>query len=200
MTPAAIESAIIRKEWRYARQQGVCVYPVQGNTAVDFARLPRWMSKAHFFDLEHEWETFINYLMSPCQVAHVPFMAPDLPNGFIERPALFEQLLKSLLETGRQDLALTTALHGAGGLGKTTLAAALSHHDETIMNFDDGILWITLGKHPNVHEGLTKLYAAMTGERPGFVDQEEGACSDREGDSEYLCLSLGVMKRVQDGK
>src|SRR5437867_12982808 len=28
MTPAAIESPIVRKEWRYARQQGVCVYQV----------------------------------------------------------------------------------------------------------------------------------------------------------------------------
>lgn len=188
ITPAAIESAVIRKEWRYARQQGVCVYPVQGNTTIDFASLPRWMNKAHFFDLEHEWETFINYLMSPCQVTRVPFMAPDLPNGFIERPALFDQLLRSLLETARQDLALTTALHGAGGLGKTTLAAALCHHDETIMNFDDGILWVTLGKHPNVHEGLTKLYAALTGERPGFVDQEDAVFHLAEKLEDKNCL------------
>src|SRR5688572_21370354 len=47
ITPAAIESAVIRKEWRYARQQGVCVYPVQGDSSIDFTRLPRWMSKAH---------------------------------------------------------------------------------------------------------------------------------------------------------
>jgi hypothetical protein len=30
MTPDALRSPIIRKEWRYARQQGVCVYPVKG--------------------------------------------------------------------------------------------------------------------------------------------------------------------------
>jgi hypothetical protein len=30
MTPKALESPIIRKEWRYARQKGVCVYPVKG--------------------------------------------------------------------------------------------------------------------------------------------------------------------------
>jgi hypothetical protein len=28
MTPGALRSATVRKEWRYARQQGVCVYPV----------------------------------------------------------------------------------------------------------------------------------------------------------------------------
>jgi len=30
MTPAAMQSPMVRKEWRYARQQGVCVYPVKG--------------------------------------------------------------------------------------------------------------------------------------------------------------------------
>ena len=29
MTDAVLESEITRKEWRYARQQGVCVYPVR---------------------------------------------------------------------------------------------------------------------------------------------------------------------------
>ena len=30
MTPAAMLSQTVRREWRYARQQGVCVYPVKG--------------------------------------------------------------------------------------------------------------------------------------------------------------------------
>src|SRR5689334_15598900 len=30
VTPAALESDTVRKEWRYARQQGVCVYPIKG--------------------------------------------------------------------------------------------------------------------------------------------------------------------------
>src|SRR6266480_6500379 len=30
MTPAAMQSETVRREWRYARPQGVCVYPVKG--------------------------------------------------------------------------------------------------------------------------------------------------------------------------
>ena len=30
MTPAAVQSSITRKEWHYARQHGICVYPVKG--------------------------------------------------------------------------------------------------------------------------------------------------------------------------
>jgi WD40 repeat protein len=198
-----LRSPVTRKEWRYARQQGVCVYPVKGvpDTEIDFASLPRWMSKAHFFDLEYEWETFVTYLKSPCQAARVPFMTPDLPPGYVERPDLFEPLIQNLLDANLQNLTLTTALHGAGGLGKTTLAAALCHHDEIITTFDDGILWVTLGKKPKVHEGLAKLYAALTGERPGFVDEEDAAfhLSERLEDKNCLIVIDDVWNAAQLG-
>src|SRR5271167_1245907 len=52
MTPSAMQSETVRKEWRYARQQGVCVYPViaMPDSQLQLSQLPRWMSKAHFFD------------------------------------------------------------------------------------------------------------------------------------------------------
>ena len=178
MTPAAVRSEVTRKEWRYARQHGLCVYPVKGvaDNELDYNSLPQWMRKAHFFDLDREWDTFINYLKSPCYAIRVPFMAPDLPEGFVERPALTEHLFAQLLDTSRENpVAITTALRGAGGLGKTTLAAALCHREEVITAFDDGIMWVTLGQKPNLQEGLTKLYAALTGDRPGFIDDEDAA-------------------------
>jgi len=45
MTPAALKSAVVRKEWQYARQRGVCVYPVIADDALDFKAMPRWMSR-----------------------------------------------------------------------------------------------------------------------------------------------------------
>jgi hypothetical protein len=53
MSPSSLQSEIVRKEWRYARQQGVCVYPVKAGADADFdfAELPHWMSKAHFYDI-----------------------------------------------------------------------------------------------------------------------------------------------------
>src|SRR5689334_19942737 len=99
MTPSAMESETVRKEWRYARQQGVCVYPVKGapDSELRFNELPRWMSKAHFFDLDREWETFIAHLRKGCDTPRVPFMAPDLPDNFVQRPNEFERLKASLL-------------------------------------------------------------------------------------------------------
>jgi WD40 repeat protein len=191
MTPTAMQSAVARKEWRYARQRGVCVYPVKGvpDDALDYAKLPNWMSKAHFFDLNREWETFVHHLKSPCHAARVPFMAPDLPDGFVERPAVIEALLSQVLDNNRENpVAITTALRGAGGLGKTTLAAAICHRDEIVTAFNDGILWVTIGQKPNLQEGVAKLYAALTGSRPGFIDEEDAAFHLSEVLQDKSCL------------
>jgi hypothetical protein len=83
------------------------------------------MRKIQFFDLDHDWETFIHTLKRRPPRDRVPFMVPDLPTGFVQRPSEFDQLLGFLLAPDRRDpVAITTALLGAGGLGKTTLAIA----------------------------------------------------------------------------
>ena len=121
MTRAAVASGNVQKEWRYARQQGACVYPVKGapDEELRFSELPRWMSKAHFFDLEKEWESFIAHLRKGWDIPRVPFMAPDRPPHFVERPKEFGEL-KSLLLRGdhKEPVAITTALRGAGGFGR----------------------------------------------------------------------------------
>ena len=149
VTPAALASGNVEKEWRYARQQGVCVYPVKGapDAELRFSKMPRWMSKAHFFDLEKEWPTFLAHLRKGCDTPRVPFMAPDVPAHFVERPTEYEALKNLLLNPERsQPVAITTALAGAGGFGKTTLAAALCHDDDIVQNFDDGVLGSRWGK------------------------------------------------------
>jgi TIR domain len=61
LTAAALKSEVSQKEWRYARQVGVCVYPVKGvpDSELDFGAMPLWMRQAHFFDVDREWDTFI---------------------------------------------------------------------------------------------------------------------------------------------
>ena len=177
MTPAALASGNVEKEWRYARRKGVCVYPVKDRQFdPDFTKMPHWMRKSHCFDLEKQWPTFLGYLRSPCQTPRVPFMAPDLPSHFVPRPVQFEALKNLLLASDRaKPVAVTTALSGAGGFGKTTLAAALCHDDDIVTNFDDGIVWVTLGQTPNLMAVLGTAYAALSGEHPAFSTVEDAA-------------------------
>ena len=177
-TPAAMASKVVRKEWRYARQQGVWVYPIKvADKPIDWNAIPKWMSDGHFYDLDKEWTTFLNDLQKTDKPPHVPFFAvPDMPEHFVQRPDEFDALLSQLLDKERDNpVAITTSLTGAGGFGKTTLAAALCHHDDVQTAFDDGVLWVTLGENPNVVGELTKLYRALTDEKPDFVDAQEGA-------------------------
>jgi len=172
MTPAAMRSENTRREWRSARQRGVCVYPIKGvaDAELDYASLPRWMGKSHFYDLEREWPTLLAHLRRGCRATRVPFMAPPLPAGFVERADESGALAASLLG-GQSRLAL----RAPGGFGKTTMASAICHDNRSVDHFDDGILWVTLGQTPNLLNELVKLYAALTGERPAFIDLEDAA-------------------------
>ena len=174
MTPAAMRSELVRKEWRYARQRGVCVYPVKATDDVDFASLPRWMRSVHFYDLDREWPKFINDLQTRCRRTRVPFMAEDLPSEFVLRQAEYERLRRHLLDPTRQEpLALTTAIRGAGGYGKTVLARALCHDEEIQNVFDDGVLWVTLGEKPDDLIGrVGDLIYFLSGQRPTFASVE----------------------------
>ncbi|MBZ5624484.1 MAG: TIR domain-containing protein [Acidobacteriia bacterium] len=191
MTPAALASGNVQKEWRYARQQGVCVYPVKGapDSELAFPQMPRWMRNAHFYDLDAEWPTFLAHLRKGCDTPRVPFMAPDLPPHFVERPTEYEGLKNLILTPDRsQPVMITTALSGAGGFGKTTLAAALCHDEDIVENFDDGILWVTLGQTPDLVRCLLTAYAALTGERPGFASQEDAAFQLGQKLEQRTCL------------
>src|SRR5215813_4500106 len=171
ITPNALKSDTVRKEWRYARQQGVCVYPIKGAPDLDFESLPRWMRSAHFYDLEREWTKFVNDLNTSCQTRRVPFMVGDLPEDFVPRPHEFDQLLNLLVNEQREEpVAITAALIGAGGYGKTTLAKALCHDERVQDAFDDGVLWVTLGESPGDLTGRVEdLIVTLGDERPGFT-------------------------------
>jgi TIR domain len=145
LTPHAIASEMTQKEWRYARQRGVNVYPVKGmpDEQLKYDGLPNWMRKAHFFDVGQwtgetwtnvkEWETFVNYLKSDRQPPRIPFLAPDLPRDFVPRVREFDELVRLVLAPDHTDpTTITTALHGSGGYGKTTLATALCHEKRVV--------------------------------------------------------------------
>src|SRR5271157_4486446 len=74
-TPDAMQSDAVRKEWRYARQQGVCVLPLLASGALSFDSLPRWMRTQQFADLKikEQWNNFVSDLHRPCQMPRVPF-------------------------------------------------------------------------------------------------------------------------------
>ncbi len=183
MTPAALRSSWVEKEWRYARESGRCIVPIKPTfeTATLDAelqalrtQLPVWMQKIQTYDFAGYWKRFVAVLQSPCQATRAPFLAANLPANFVQRPAEFRRILDAVLDEGHKNPSgRTVVLHGIGGFGKTTLALSVCQDPEVFAACDGGILWVTLGEQPQIVTELERMYAALTGERPGFKSQDD---------------------------
>jgi hypothetical protein len=66
--------------------------------------------------------------LAPARTRPELFLAPEKPTELVERPQEFAAVKQGLLDRRRETpTAITTALEGAGGYGKTTLALMLCH-------------------------------------------------------------------------
>ena len=93
----------------------------------------------------------------------VPFQAPSLPRYFVERPEVSRELKKCLLsqETAQAGTLVVSAIFGLGGIGKSTLATALTYDPEVQSYFPDGIFWATLGQQPDILSFLHSWIQAL---------------------------------------
>ncbi|MCB0210311.1 MAG: TIR domain-containing protein [Anaerolineae bacterium] len=171
MSRTALTSDLVRRLWRYARQQAVCIYPVFKAGDLDFGLLPRWIRQVHFYNLNLEWPKLLNDVRGTCAIPRIPFMVEDLPPHYVARPVEFEQALGHIFDRERDEgLPSTVALVGASGYGKTMLAAALCHDENIRQVFDNGILWVTLGETPgDLSRYIIDLIEVLSGSRPGFT-------------------------------
>jgi WD40 repeat protein len=129
-------------------------------------------------------------------------MAGELPANYVERPREIAILRERILELAKRENAVPVALRGAGGYGKTTIAAAICHDYLVQEYFTDGVLWVTLGRErPNTVAKLTDLVETLTGERPGFteLDAAISAFADALGDRRFL-LVIDDIWRETDAK
>lgn len=108
---------------------------------------------------------------------------------FVERPELAElvEILTRRPEAKKQEqitVALTTALRGAGGFGKTTLAQALCQHEEVRQRFPAGTLWATLGEEVTDAHLIARIRDLLRWwsrkEPPAFETVEGAAAALRE--------------------
>ncbi len=120
------------------------------------------------------------------------FQARDLPRGHIPRPKVFDAIKSQFLGgSGGRTTAITTALRGAGGFGKTTLALALCHDAEIQAAFPDGIRWVELGENPpRPLDVLNGVLASLEPSRSAPVTLEEAQDRWRRtlGECRYLLV------------
>ncbi|HZM65486.1 MAG TPA: NB-ARC domain-containing protein [Nakamurella sp.] len=133
---------------------------------------------------------------------------PQLPAGTVERVALTEQVVRRLTRQDPIDgvtgpvVGIATALHGAGGFGKTRLATLVCHNADVRAYYRDGIVWVTLGEDvtgPELAGKVDDLCWQLTGVRPTLTDPTAaGAELGRALNGRRLLLVIDdVWSRVQ---
>jgi WD40 repeat protein len=193
VTPSALERPIIKKELRLARQEGRQVSPVWAGRQFEMRDVPRWFERVHIYNIEYpeQWERLIQTLSGPSRQNRVPFMAPDPPKNFVERPDELAALKAQLLDDKGDAVATTVALRGAGGFGKSALANYLCQDPDIQEAYVDGILHVEIGEQPNdLLARVADLILSLTGERSGL--QTVGAASAKLADAlaERRCLLI----------
>jgi len=94
------------------------------------------------------------------------YNVPDLPDSFVPRAELFNQLQEMII--GQKRSIHEVALVGLGGIGKSVLATAACHAKPVRDAFPDGILWATLGERPNMQAIFEEWLSALTGVKRSF--------------------------------
>jgi WD40 repeat protein len=191
VTPAALASSTVRREVRLARQEGKAICPIKGSGLGDLAKLPRWLGQVFDIELPEHFTTLIRVLQDQSRQKRVAMMAPDPPDDFVQRASEFDALKKRLLDSKGDSVAITAALRGAGGYGKTTLAKALAHDLDIQDAYFDGILWAELGEKPvNLLSIISDLIEILSGARPGLESINAAAAKLGEalGDRRILMI------------
>ena len=176
LSPRALVSDWFRREWTHARMVGRKVSPVLADPNIGRSDLPDWIRRAEVYDISEpeRWKMLVQVLSGPGETRRVPYMSGTLPDPFVERPTEYEALKKAVLSAQTDKaIAVTTALRGAGGYGKTTLANKLCHDPDVRFEFTDGILRVEIGKERDDFTGLIlDLIEKLDPEkrRPGFQD------------------------------
>ena len=123
---------------------------------------------------------------TPCLRPGAPFQAPSVPRWFVPRLEESQPLVDYLLAEAPAGACagalVVSAVHGLGGIGKTTLVAAMAHSPEVQARFSDGVLWATLGQEAEPLLRLQEWIQAL-GDHQFHPTTEDGA-------SAHLCTLL----------
>ena len=119
----SLASDWIKREWSHARLMGKKVSPVLADPKIRRSDLPAWIRREEIYEITdpERWTQLVRVLEGPGEVRRAPWMpGDDPPDGFVLRPAEYKKLKEAVLAAPASKLvALTTALVGAGGYGKT---------------------------------------------------------------------------------
>ncbi|MBL8166385.1 MAG: TIR domain-containing protein, partial [Anaerolineae bacterium] len=188
--PDAAQSKYVRFEYQHAEEYCVPVIPllrVPKGAAPhddDYKLIPQPFAKLHAPDFrpprpfDEAYAELLSKLGDPLNPLATLYGVPPLPAGYIRRAELDDletavrgDALTPIVITSKQQV---TALYGVGGIGKSTLAAALCNDCDVRRGFTDGVFWLPIGQTPNVAARMGDIGAAFGDLREEYPDEARG--------------------------
>ncbi|WP_432875944.1 NB-ARC domain-containing protein [Kribbella sp. CA-245084] len=109
----------------------------------------------------------------------------------IDRPVELSKIVQALRTRGPATVGITTAVHGAGGFGKTTIARLVRSDRRTLRRFGGRVYWVTLGRDARRGALVEKVNDLVR-----RVDPERGQpFTDVRQAAEHLAAVLAVGPR-----
>jgi tetratricopeptide (TPR) repeat protein len=94
-----------------------------------------------------------------------------MPHPFVGRDELVAVMAERLVSGD----SLALSAEGMPGVGKTTMAVALAHHQAILDHFEDGVLWAGLGVKPDVMSALATWAEALGKDVSSEIDPAKRA-------------------------
>jgi hypothetical protein len=109
---------------------------------------------------------------------------PQPPRHLVPRPGDIDGLKARLLADDRGPVVL----HGMVGIGKTVLASAVAHDEEVRRAFPDGVVWLALGREPDLLTRQAQLAETLGDGIRAFNDVQQGKARLAELLARRACL------------
>jgi hypothetical protein len=198
MGPHALASPYVRAEWEHALLYCRGVLPVLRIGEGEL--IPDELRRLHYVDfrVQRPYSNALNELIDKL-AEPVPLLGlfrtivPSLPPHFLPRREELARLGEAVLADVQRPVVVTsarqtTALLGMGGAGKSVLAAAFARAIDTRRAFSDGIVWLIIGREPDLFQNFRLLGASFNDDLGRYVDRDTAQARLPQLLSNKVCL------------
>jgi hypothetical protein len=112
LSPRALASDWVKREWTHARTVGRKVSPILANPTILPSDLPSWIRRTDVYNIAEpeRWEMLVQVLKGPGETRRVPYMSGELSYDFVPRPAEYSKLKEAVLSVGADKAVAVTTI------------------------------------------------------------------------------------------
>lgn len=190
--PKAKESPYVKAEWQFALAECKPITPAL-RVGDDYSVIPPEVAGVNAIDCRptRTESAAFNDLISHLRDDALPLGdkvgVKALPHGHVNRAAPFNAAREALMADAIQGAGVgvtvisapqkAVAVYGMGGIGKSTLAAALAGDCGVRRHFRDGVIWLEVGQTPTIASLQASVGVHFGDSRDNYQDESGGKLS-----------------------